>query len=370
MNMPGFVRNNTIESSETNSTTQSPTDMGLGYPLLLIIGFVILYVVFFTLAFFGNIMALLTCFKKYRSSQSILLCHIASLAAADLLFAILSTFDFAYFFLGDWPVGEPMCKIQGTFIEISYTASILTLVAISNERSRSATSTSLARNRGISQRTIFIKILWIVTFVVCAPLFYGYTTEEKEGNQLCVNTNWGDIGRQTYYILQAVLIFICPLIFMVWAHTKILRDLNSHIKNSAGVGTVETKRRKVTKMLAVVTLVFFCCWSPFIVVRALRHFYVYEGNEVWRLTELIIFGNSAVNPILYCFYSAQFRKSFKEIIRCNFSFESVPRKSPGGSHVCFARYEEQKYKENGRSTSRHSKEGHELIFLRTSSNTL
>ncbi|XP_068715381.1 type-2 angiotensin II receptor-like [Montipora foliosa] len=320
MNMPGFVRNNTIESSETNSTTQSPTDMGLGYPLLLIIGFVILYVVFFTLAFFGNIMALLTCFKKYRSSQSILLCYIASLAAADLLFAMLSTFDFAYFFLGDWPGGKPMCKIQGTFIEISYTASILTLVAISNERSRSATSTSLARNRDISQRTIFIKILWIVTFIVCAPLFYGYTTEEKEGNQLCVNTNWGDIGRQTYYILQAVLIFICPLIFMVWAHTKILRGLNSHINNSAGVGTVETKQRKVIKMLAVVTLVFFCCWSPFIVVRALRHFYVYEGKEVWRLTELIIFGNSAVNPILYCFYSAQFRKSFKEIIRRGATF--------------------------------------------------
>ncbi|XP_068715572.1 galanin receptor 2b-like [Montipora foliosa] len=334
--MPGFVGNNTIESSETNSTTQSPTDMGLGYPLPLVIGYVILYVVFFTLAFFGNIMALLTCFKKYKSSQSILLCYIASLAAADLLFAILSTFDFAYFFLGNWPGGEPMCKIQGTFIEISYTASILTLVAISNERSRSVVSTSLARNRGISQRTIFIKILWIVTLVVCAPLFYGYTTEEKEGNQLCVNTNWGDIGRQTYYTLQAVLIFICPLIFMVWAHTKILRVLNSHIKNSAGVGTVETKQRKVTKMLAVVTLVFFCCWSPFIVVRAFRYFYVYEGNEVWRLTQLIIFGNSAVNPILYCFYSAQFRKSFKEIIRCNFTFESVRRKSRGGSHSTFA----------------------------------
>ena len=349
--MPGCVRNNTIESSETNSTTQSPTDMGLRYPLPLIIGYVILYVVFFTLAFFGNIMALLTCFEKYRSSQSILLCHIASLAAADLLFAILSTVDFASFFLGDWPGGEPMCKIQGTFIEISYTASILTLVAISNERSRSVTSPFLARNRGISEGSIFIKILWIVTFVVCAPLSYGYTTEEKEGNQICGNTKWGDIGRQGYYTLQAVLIFICPLIFMVWAHAKILHDLNSHIKNSAGVGTVETKQRKVTKMLAVVTLVFFCCWSPFMVVRGLRYFNVYEGNEVWRLTQLIILGNSAVNPILYCFYSAQFRKSFKEIIRCNFSFESVRRKSRGGLHVCCARYEEQKYKVNGRSTS-------------------
>ena len=74
-----------------------------------------------------------------------------------------------------------MCKIQGTLIEISYTASILTLVAISHERSRSVRSTSLARNRSVAQRTIVIKILWIVAIVVCAPLFYGYATKEENG---------------------------------------------------------------------------------------------------------------------------------------------------------------------------------------------
>lgn len=329
-----------MASSEGNPTNESSTpqvpEKGDEYPLGLIVGYVILYVVFFTLAFFGNIMVLLTCYKKYRSSQSILLCYISSLAAADLLFAILSTFDLSYFFLSDWPGGNAMCKLQGTLIEISYTASILTLVGISFERFRSVRSTSLARNRGVAHRTIVIKILWVVSFVVCAPLFYGYATENDNGKQLCVNTYWGDIGRQTYYILQAVLIFICPLIFMVWAHTKILRVLRAHIKQSAGVGTIDSKQHKVTKMLAVVTLVFFCCWAPFIIVRALRYFYVYEGNAIWKLTQLIIFGNSALNPILYCFYSGQFRRSFKEIIRCKFSLKAERRKSRHGMNSTFA----------------------------------
>ena len=79
-------------------------------------------------------MALLTCYRKYCSSRSILLCYISSLAAADLLFAILSTVDVSYFFLEDWPRGNGLCKIQGTLIEICYTASILTLVAISREK--------------------------------------------------------------------------------------------------------------------------------------------------------------------------------------------------------------------------------------------
>lgn len=322
------------DSSEMNSTLK-PSVVDEEYPLPLVIGYVILYVVFFTFAFFGNIMALLTCYKKYRTSQSILLCYISSLALADLLFAILSIFDTVYFFLGDWPGGNPVCKIQGTLIEISYSASILTLVAISYERSRSVTSTSLARNRGIEQRTIVIKIVWTVSVILCAPLFYGYATKEVNGVQLCLNTNWGDGGRQTYYILQAIFIFICPLVFMIWAHTKILRVLQTHVKNTSGVGSVESKQHKVTKMLAVVTLVFFCCWSPFIIVRALRYFYVYEGNELWKLTQLIIFGNSAANPMLYCFYSGQFRRSFKEIIRCKFEFESR-RKSRTKSHSTFA----------------------------------
>ena len=67
-------------------------------------------------------MALLTCYRKYCSSRSILLCYISSLAAADLLFAILSTVDVSYFFLEDWPGGNSLCKIQGTLIEICCTA--------------------------------------------------------------------------------------------------------------------------------------------------------------------------------------------------------------------------------------------------------
>ena len=93
---------------------------------------------------------------------------------------LLTSMD-AEFYATDWPGGNGLCKIQGTLIEISYTASILTLVAISHERSRSVRSTSLARNRSVAQRTIVIKILWIVAIVVCAPLFYGYATKEENG---------------------------------------------------------------------------------------------------------------------------------------------------------------------------------------------
>ena len=93
---------------------------------------------------------------------------------------LLTSMD-AEFYATDWPGGNGLCKIQGTLIEISYAAAILILVAISHERSRSVRSTSLARKRSVAQRTIVIKILWIVAIVVCAPLFYGYATKEENG---------------------------------------------------------------------------------------------------------------------------------------------------------------------------------------------
>ena len=322
------------ESSTSNASTED-SDVWHEYPLAVIIAYVCFYVAMFVLAFLGNTMALLTCYKKYNSSYSILLCHIASLAVADLFFSVLTIFDIVYFFLGDWPGGNAFCKIQGFLIETSYTASILTLIAISYERARSVSSNKLARKRGVEHRTVIVKLVWVATVVLCLPLFYGYATVEGKGKQLCRNKNWGDRGRQAYYMLQAVLIFICPLLFMIWAHSKILRALSKHTRNNS-VSSVESKQHKVTKMLAVVTLVFFFCWSPFIVVRALRYFYVYRGVLVWRLTQLIIFANSAINPILYCFYSRQFRRSFKEIIRCRFQLRGRKRNRTRSQFSTFA----------------------------------
>ncbi|EDO42096.1 predicted protein [Nematostella vectensis] len=287
-------------------------------PLLILIGYSLLYLVTYIVAVLGNIMALLTCYKNYRITTSILLVYIASLAIADLLFTFLTTFDFVYFFTENWVGGNPLCKLQGFLVETSYSASILTLVAISYERLRSVAAKGLARSQRIERRTIICKLIWVVSAIICAPLLYGYSAVQHPytGKTLCVNrVTWGDDGRQIYYAIHAVIIYCIPLVFMVWAHWKIFSFLKKHAHGKS-VSAVESKQRKVTQMLAVVTLIFVSCWTPFILVRALRYFFVYEGLEIWKLTQLIIIINSAVNPILYCFYSGQFRSSFKDMVKC------------------------------------------------------
>lgn len=312
------------ESLANDDNSTSVEEVEAMSPMMTTI-FYCLYATIFTLAFVGNIFALITCYKTYKITTSVLLCYIASLASADLMFTLLSIFDLiAFIGNGDWFGGNPVCKIQSFLIESCYTVSILTLVAISYERLKAVSSPVLARAQRTTQRMIIPKIIWVIGMVSCGPLLYAYYVqkEESSGKSLCVNEYMGDLGRQIYYAIQAGLLFLLPLGFMSWAHVRIFRLLSSHVRSRNSIMT-DTRdglqQRKVTKMLAIVTLVFFICYGPFMVIRALRYFYIYNGDIMWRLGQMMIFGQAAVNPIIYCFYSKQFRFSFKDLLRCRFS---------------------------------------------------
>ena len=313
-----------MDANFTNSTENLSN--GTGNPsrqFSPIIGsiFIAYYSVVFLLATVGNTFALIACYKNYNTS-ALILSYIASLASADLLFALLSTFDLVYFIRSDWPGGELTCKIQGTIIESSYSASILTLVAISYDRKKAVSNPFLVHSQSVHRRIYLPAMIWTVAMVSSAPLLYAYSVRGQEGKLLCLNENWGDMGRQVYYGIQAVLLFLLPLGFMIWAHVSIFTHLKRHVRTSSTIGATtfdSRKQRGITKMLFIVTLAFSICYVPFIIVRALRYFYLYNGDEIWRLVQLLIFTQTAINPLIYCFYGRLFKISFKDILRCRFN---------------------------------------------------
>ena len=323
--------------SDFNSTKSGDETVDVVMSPLMTNVFYCLYAVVFTLAFVGNTLALITCYKTYKVTTSVLLCYIACLASADLMFTLLSIFDLVAFIgKGDWFGGNPVCKIQSFLIEACYTVSILTLVAISRERLRAVSSPVLARAQRSAERSLIPIIIWVIGIASCTPLLYAYyiKKEEDTGKSLCLNEYMGDSGRQIYYAIQAGLLFLLPLGFMIWAHIRIFVLLARHVRTRNSIMSDNReglKQRKVTKMLAVVTLVFFICYGPFMVIRALRYYYVYNGDVIWRLGQMMIFIQAAVNPIIYCFYSKQFRFSFKDLICCRFSSANNLRKPRSAS---------------------------------------
>lgn len=322
-----------------NSSDGGPTEENSDMSPLMKNVFYCLYATVFSLAFVGNTLALITCYKTYKVTTSVLLCFIASLASADLMFTLLSIFDLiAFIHDGDWFGGNPVCKIQSFLIEASYTVSILTLVAISRERLKAVSSPVLARAQRTTHRIVLPIIIWVLGIATCTPLLQAYYIKKQKdtGKSLCVNENIGDLGRQTYYAVQAGFLFILPLTFMIWAHSQIFRLLAKHVRTRNSIMSDNReglKQRKITKMLAVVTLVFFVCYGPFMVIRALRYFYVYNGDMIWRSSQVMIFMQAGMNPIIYCFYSKQFRFSFKDLICCCFSKDDKKMTKPRSTSV-------------------------------------
>jgi len=76
------------------------------------------------------------------------------------------------------------------------------------------------------------------------------------------------------------------------------------------------QRQKVIRILVVITIVFFVLWTPFIVVRLLKYFSVEVHSLLWRGTQLLVFGNTAVNCFIYALMSPAFREAFKGIFYC------------------------------------------------------
>ena len=84
---------------------------------------------------------------------------------------------------------------------------------------------------------------------------------------------------------------------------------------------LRTKRR-VLKMLIVVVLEFFICWTPLYVVNTLSFFApkaLYEGLGYTgiSLLQLLAQASCCCNPITYCFMSSSFRRAFLKAFGCS-----------------------------------------------------
>ncbi|CAG9803141.1 unnamed protein product [Chironomus riparius] len=80
-------------------------------------------------------------------------------------------------------------------------------------------------------------------------------------------------------------------------------------------------KKRVIKMLFVVVLEFFLCWTPLYVINTIALFdpiIIYQnlGYTAISFFQLLAYSSSCCNPITYCFMSTGFRKAFVNLFRC------------------------------------------------------
>lgn len=272
-------------------------------PIMLVF-FCALYTTVFILSTVGNTWVMANCFKTLKQRHSPFKCLVANLASADLLFTLLSLLN-AISYFWRWVGGDITCKVQGFFIEATYTTSITTLAVISYQRLKAITDPFNSRIRAWPSRDYYKPfIIWGLCLAVCSPLLHIYNVETHDnGDIVCGNSTSGTTGRQIYYSLHAMFFFVIPLLYMIFTQRQIRRALRSRVKDmpmrSSYITKHDRRQKKVARTLAALTIAFVLCWSPFMITRTLIYFQMASFNFVWTSSQLLICLNAALDPILY-----------------------------------------------------------------------
>ena len=252
---------------------------------LMVIGFLIFYGFIFVISLVGNIWVLVTCYRNLNRNRFSPMWYVANLASADLLFTFLTPFH-AINFSWRWVGGDVICKLHAFLFDTSYNTSITTLVVIAYLRLKAITDPFNSRSQNFSNKEyIKIVLIWSMCLVISSPTASINKVETDEhGKLICTNTSWGSTGREIYYTVHAILFFTIPLIYMIATQGKIFRSLRANVIPMCNSHIINTNQRhkKVAKTLAALSLAFFSCQSPFMILRLLMCFNLVSPGLVWR----------------------------------------------------------------------------------------
>ena len=84
-------------------------------------------------------------------------------------------------------------------------------------------------------------------------------------------------------------------------------------------------KKKVTRLIIVVVALFCLCWLPSHIMWIWMNYFTLTVKRTYFFYYLRIcahvmaYGNSAMNPVIYAFLSANFRKGFQQALGCETS---------------------------------------------------
>ncbi|KAL7032312.1 hypothetical protein ACKWTF_007283 [Chironomus riparius] len=308
------------------------------------------HLVVFLMGLIGNALVCLAVWSNH-SMRTVTNIFIVNLAVADffvILFCLPPTVIWDV--TETWFLSETMCKVVIYFQTVSVTVSILTLTFISIDRWY-AIVFPLRYKPQPGRAIIYIVIIWAIGFLFDLPEFVELHVVKKQLRfdielfAQCV-TSWNAEEEKRFTIIKVIFLFTLPLFLMTIAYCQIVRVLwrsdtipgHNHLKtqkvasyrskgkNSTGQGESNSTtlnqlraRRKASKMLVAVVIMFAACYFPVHALNVIRYTYTdLNQSEIVSVLSLLshwlCYANSAINPLIYNFMSGKFRREFRNVL--------------------------------------------------------
>ncbi|KAL4222628.1 receptor [Mactra antiquata] len=281
---------------------------------------------------FGNALVIYTLLRHGEKSATNY--FVINLAISDFAFVVIVVpFTATLFALPAWVFGNEMCKITMYMIYVTLHATCLTLMAMTIDRYCAVVYAVQSRNwRTTGVSIIVCLIVWLVSFLISLPfaIFFRTKPVDDVGHEYCEEV-WPE--PQEVYLKVSIIVvvfttYVVPLAVIIYCYAMILRTLSRN-KMSTGNGKTngilskkaqqqEKRRKRVTKLVASIVIVFALFWLPIHIINL----WLKLDLDSFPRTDAVYFlkvffhtlsyANSCVNPFVYAFLSDGFRKAFRK----------------------------------------------------------
>ncbi|XP_056411941.1 cholecystokinin receptor type A isoform X1 [Hyla sarda] len=340
---------------------------------------IFLYSLIFLLGVLGNSLVIVVLIRNKRM-RTVTNIFLLSLAVSDLMLCLFCIpFTLIPNLLEDFIFGSTVCSGAFYFMGISVSVSTFNLVAISLERYSAICKPLQSRVWQTKSHALkVIAVTWLLSFTMMSPYpiystLVPFPKYENTTGHMC-RLGWpNDLTQQAWYIFLLLILFLVPGIVMTIAYALISMELyrgirfdanqkkertssisSNQFENGDGCYLQKSKRKnkvemrqlssghsstkiervrsnssaanlmakkRVIRMLIVIVILFFICWTPIFSVNAWRAFdattagILLSGAPI-SFIHLLSYTSACVNPIIYCFMNKRFRLGFLATFNC------------------------------------------------------
>ncbi|CAI4230850.1 unnamed protein product [Auanema sp. JU1783] len=336
-----------------NITVAKDEEVTEGHPLSFYL-IIIAGVTLSTMTNIGNIMVMLS-FKIDRNLQSVTNYFLFSLAVADMSIGLISIpFMTYYTAVGSWNIGYTACQFWLCMDYLMSNASVMNLVLISIDRYFSVTRPLTYRPKRTKNKALMmIASTYIISALLWPPWIIGWPYidgkfTEPDGSCYIQFLETSPIitfitACCAFYIPILVMTFLYMRVYAVAKRrTKVFGTTFKESKKITGGqsvkstgnqsdvvtthqddGEVEKKRKarrpenKAARTLLAITLAFFITWLPYDILVLWEHFNPHSTPAwLWSFSYALCYVNSTLNPICYALGNPRYRKTYLQIIKC------------------------------------------------------
>ncbi|NXX34745.1 TRFR protein, partial [Nicator chloris] len=296
----------------------------------------------------GNIMVVLVVLrtKHMRTPTN---CYLVSLAVADLMVLVAAGLpNITESLYRSWVYGYVGCLCITYLQYLGINASSFSIAAFTIERYIAICHPIKAQLLcTFSRAKKIIIFVWAFTSIYCMLWFFLLDLNTVAYKETTVVSCGYKVSRSYYspiYMMDFGIFYVVPMVLATVLYGLIARILflnpipsdpkenskawrndvahqskpvNSKMTNRSFNSTVAS-RRQVTKMLAVVVILFAFLWMPYRTLVVVNSFLSRPFQENWFLLfcRICIYLNSAINPVIYNLMSQKFRAAFRKL--CNY----------------------------------------------------